>query len=176
MTYRLLTKGVLRLADNLVITRDMIEWEDYRAWLKGGGVPEPMPLPPGPTLADVLASTKQRITAKRDAIQYGGADVGGVRVKTDAASLAMIDQALTFSKRKQNRVYQVKSAQGKHIPMTAAQIGDVFDALAERVALCWDNEAAHYAAADAIAEDTVLTEAERIAALYAYDVSTGWPE
>lgn len=176
MSYRLLTKGVLRLADNLAITRDMIEWCDYRAFIKGGGVPEPMTAPPGPTLAEVLAATKQRITDKRDAVQFGGADVGGVRIKTDAASITLLGDALVFSQRKTQRVYQVKSAAGQHVPMTAAQIGGVFDALGERIALCWDNEAAHYAAADAIAADIVLTEAERIAALHAYDVSTGWPE
>lgn len=176
MAYRLLTKGVLRLSDNRVIARDMIEWGEYRAWRKDDNVPEPMTAPPGPTLAEVLAATKQRITEKRDAVQFGGADVGGVRIKTDAASITLLGDALVFSQRKPQRVYQVKNAAGQHVPMTAAQIGGVFDVLGERVALCWDTEAAHYAAADAIAADIVLTEAERIAALHAYDVSTGWPE
>lgn len=175
MSYRLLNKGVLRLSDNLVITRDMIEWVEYRAWRKAGGIPEPIPAPPGPTLADVLADTKRRVTEKRDAVQFGGADVGGVRIKTDAASITLLGDALVFSQRKPQRVFQVKSEAGIHVPMTAAQIGGVFDLLGERIAVCWDAEAAHYAAADAIAADAGKTEAERIAALQAYDVSTGWP-
>lgn len=57
MSYRLLTKGVLRLSDSLVITRDMIEWVEYRAWRKAGGIPEPMivPAPPEPTPAEIIA-------------------------------------------------------------------------------------------------------------------------
>jgi hypothetical protein len=52
MTYRLATKGVTRTADDLAITRDMPEWQEYRAWLKAGNVPEPMPpAPPPPPLS-----------------------------------------------------------------------------------------------------------------------------
>jgi hypothetical protein len=58
MSYRLLQRGVLRLSDNLTITPDMGEWQEYRAWRKGGGVPEPM-IPAAPT-APTLAELKKR--------------------------------------------------------------------------------------------------------------------
>lgn len=58
MTYRLAPIGVIRLADSLHITRDKPEWQDYRAWLKAGGTPEPMPAPPAP--APTLGELKQR--------------------------------------------------------------------------------------------------------------------
>lgn len=48
MTYRLASRGVIRIADELPITRDMAEWQEYRAWLKAGNVPEPMPPAPEP--------------------------------------------------------------------------------------------------------------------------------
>lgn len=62
MSYRLAEKGVIRLVDGLRITRSMAEWEDYRAWLKAGGVPEPMiaTQPPVPTLAELK---KRRVQA-----------------------------------------------------------------------------------------------------------------
>jgi hypothetical protein len=177
MSYRLLKVGVLRLADNKVIRRhqDPEDWAAYRAWLADGNRPEPMPTPPGPTVADVLDEVKDRITKKRDAVQSGGAVVGGVAVKTDPGSLSLLSQALQLSGRKPNRQFKVKTAERRHVQMTAAQIAGVFDALGERVALCWDAEAAHYEAVDAIAEDGSLTNAEKIAALRMYDFSEGWP-
>ena len=117
-------------------------------------------------LSEVQAELKQRVTAKRDEVQFGGADVGGVRIKTDPGSISLLDQALMLSQRKPNRVFKVKDESGQHMPMTAAQIGGVFDTLGERVALCWDNEAAHYAAIDKL---------PTIDAALAYDINTGWP-
>ena len=68
MSYRLLNKGVLRLADNIIITRDMIEWEEYRAWAKNGGVPEPMivPAPPEPTPAEIIAQLSHAVQSHLD--------------------------------------------------------------------------------------------------------------
>lgn len=68
MSYRRLNKGVLRLADNLTITRDMIEWGEYRAFIKGGGVPEPMivPAPPEPTPAEIIAQLSHAVQSHLD--------------------------------------------------------------------------------------------------------------
>lgn len=117
-------------------------------------------------LSEVQAELKQQVTEKRDKVQFGGADVGGVRIKTDPGSIALLDQALMLSQRKPSRVFKVKDESGQHMPMTAAEIGGVFDILGERVALCWDAEAAHYAAIDAL---------PTIEAALAYDINTGWP-
>jgi hypothetical protein len=172
--YRLAPRGVIRIADNLHITPDMIEWQEYRQWRRDGGVAEPLPVPPGPTLADVEDKLKTRITEKRDAVQYGGTTINGVALKTDQCSISLLGDALVFSGRKPQRVFQVKTAARKHVPMTAAQIADVFDALGERLALCWDAEAAHYAAVDAIV-DGAGTDAEKMALVQDYDFSAGWP-
>lgn len=66
MSYRLLTKGVLRLSDNLVITRDMIEWAGYRTFIKGGGIPEPMDVvvPPELSLNEVKQRKASALTAE----------------------------------------------------------------------------------------------------------------
>ena len=55
--YRLTQRGVIRLSDNLPITRDRAEWEGYRQWLKTGGVPAPMPIVvvSPPTAAEITA-------------------------------------------------------------------------------------------------------------------------
>ena len=117
-------------------------------------------------LPEVQDDLKRRVTEKRDQVQFGGADVGGVRIKTDTASVTLLGDALVFSERKPNRVFKVKNEAGQHVSMTAAQIGYVFDVLGERIALCWDNEAVHYAAIDALTT---------IEAALAYDINTGWP-
>lgn len=69
MTYRLLTKGVLRLTDNLTITRDMLEWDVYRTWRKAGNTPEPMIVPPPaqPTADEVIAQLTQDVQRHLDA-------------------------------------------------------------------------------------------------------------
>lgn len=62
--YRMLPRGVLRLSDSLPITRDMVEWQEYRAWLKAGGVPEPMIVEPPPaiTLSEIKHQRANAIT------------------------------------------------------------------------------------------------------------------
>lgn len=63
--YKLLRVGVLRLADGRRITQDMLEWAEYYAWRKSGGIPEPMDAEyvPSPTLDEVKAA---KIRAIRD--------------------------------------------------------------------------------------------------------------
>ena len=58
MSYRLLNRGVLRLSDNVIITRDMLEWEEYRAWLAQGNTALPMIVTPPPETS--LAEVKLR--------------------------------------------------------------------------------------------------------------------
>lgn len=175
MAYRLAPRGVIRLADNKLITRDMSEWADYRAFIKAGNFPQPLPVPTGPTVPSVLVEIKTKITAKRDAVQHGGATIGGVAVNTDTSSLAALNQILQFSGMRPQRVFKIKTANLQHVPMTRAQINNLFDTLGERMALCLDNEAAHYAAVSTIASKNTPAAA-RIAALRAYDFSTGWPD
>jgi hypothetical protein len=73
--YRLAQVGVMRLEDGATITRDMAEWEDYRAWLRVGGVPEPMEIaipPRWATLDEGRAEIWATCRARRDALEAGG--------------------------------------------------------------------------------------------------------
>lgn len=172
--YQLAEVGVIRLYDSLLITRDMPEWEEYRIFLHGGLEPYPMPSPDEPTVAEVLQEIKTLITIKRDEVINSGATVGSITVNTDAAAMAELAQALQFSALQPSRIFSIKTADMQHVPMTASEISDLFDALAERVALCWDNEAAHYAAATDITT-WGISDSTKITELRAYDYSTGWP-
>lgn len=147
-------------ADVLALGGNIAEHETMIAAVEAAIVPVVRLLP------EVQADLKRQVTEKRDQVQFGGADVGGVRIKTDPGSIALLDHALMLSQRKPARVFKVKDESGRHMPMTAAQIAGVFDALGERVALCWDAEAAHYAAIDKL---------PTIEAALAYDINTGWP-
>lgn len=56
--YQLAEPGVTRTSDGLHITFDMIEWAEYVAWYKAGGVADPLPPPPPPpppTQAEIQA-------------------------------------------------------------------------------------------------------------------------
>lgn len=75
MSYRLALIGVIRMPDGATITRDMAEWEDYRAWLRAGGVPEPMEIaipPRWATLDEGRAEVWSTCRARRDALEAGG--------------------------------------------------------------------------------------------------------
>lgn len=67
--YRLAQRGVIRIADNLHITPDMLEWQEYRQFLKSGGVPEPMPavVVPPPTVDEIVAQLTQVVQGHLDA-------------------------------------------------------------------------------------------------------------
>ena len=173
--YRLSSRGVLRIADGLAITRDMAEWQEYRAWLKAGNVPEPQPAPPGPTVAEVLEKIKNRITSRRDAVMNGPARLNGTNFRTDYPFVLSLLSMSTYAKTAPARVFKVKRANGNYTNLTADQIGALAVSHGERVAKCMDNEAVHFAAVNAIAAGSG-TVREKIEALRAYDFSTGWPD
>lgn len=173
--YRLSPRGVLRIADGLAITRDMAEWQEYRAWLKAGNVPQPQPTPPGPTVAEVLEKIRIRITARRDAVMNGAAKLNGTNFRTDYPFVLSLLSMAGYAKTAPARVFKVKRANGNYINLTADQIGSLAVLHGERVARCMDNEAAHFAAVNTIAAGSG-TVREKIEALRAYDFSTGWPD
>lgn len=173
--YRLAARGVVRIPDQKIITRDIREWEEYRAWLKAGNVPEPQPAPPGPTVAEILGKIKTRITARRDAVMNGVAKLNGTNFRPDYPFVLSLLSMAEYAKTAPGRVFKVKRANGNHINLTADQIGSLAVLHGERVARCMDNEAAHFAAVNAVAAGSG-TVREKIEALRAYDFSTGWPE
>lgn len=94
--YRLLPRGVLRLADNRTITRDMVEWEDYRAWLKAGGVPEPeeVIIPPRwPDLDTARAAVWAACRLRRDTLEAAGFPYLGHLLDSDQRAVLRINTA-----------------------------------------------------------------------------------
>ena len=93
MTYRLAPKGVTRIADDLAITRDMPEWQEYRAWLKAGNVPEPevvVKKPKWPSLDAGKQEVWARCKRKRDALEAGGFPYQGKTMDGDPRAAARI--------------------------------------------------------------------------------------
>lgn len=91
--YRLAQVGVVRLADGATITRDMAEWEDYRAWLRAGNQPEPMELvtlPRWPDLAAAQADVWEAAKRRRDELERGGFEYLGRPLDSDQVAVSRI--------------------------------------------------------------------------------------
>ncbi len=93
MTYQLAEVGVIRLADGLHLTRDMPEWEDYRAWLRDGNTPEPMPEPPVDMDAE-RAAAWARCKERRDKLEASGFPYLGHPMDSDPRSVQRINTAV----------------------------------------------------------------------------------
>lgn len=112
------------------------------------------------------AALKVKATNKREQVETGGTIVGGMPVKTDTVSQSKLTGALNFVGRKPTRIIKWKTAADTFVSINKATIEALSDAIGEFVAACYDAEADHYAAIDA------LTTPAQVAA---YDVNTGWP-
>lgn len=108
----------------------------------------------------------ERLTMKRESVEYGGALVNGSLIATDLTSQSKLTGALNFVGRNPARQIKWKAKDGAFVALTRVQIESIADTVGEFVAKCYDNEAAHAAAIDAL-----LT----VDAVDAYDMSTGWP-
>lgn len=96
-SYRILPKGVLRLSDGLAITPDMLEWDEYRAWLKSGNTPEPeiIAVPPRwPNLPTARADIWAACRLRRDAIEAAGFPYLGHQLDSDPRAVQRINTAV----------------------------------------------------------------------------------
>lgn len=118
------------------------------------------------SLDNAKIELKQRVTTVRNSVETGGTTIGGMAVATDAASQAKLTGALSFVGRNPNRAIKWKTSDEQFISLNRAQIEGLSDGVGEFVASCFDAEAAHYAAINALTS---------IAAAQAYDINTGWP-
>jgi hypothetical protein len=94
ISYRLEQVGVTRLSDNLHITRDMPEWDEYRAWITAGNSPLPMEVPPVPLAAVKEAKIAEIEEAYQQAIQQPLSYMGHV-FQADSGSQDTLTKTLT---------------------------------------------------------------------------------
>ena len=110
---------------------------------------------------------KSGVIEKREQVEEGGTTVNGMPVATDSGSQARLTGALNFVGRNNARVIKWRGADGKHVSINKSTIEAMSDAIGEFVAKCFDAEAAHFAAIDAM---TDLAEVD------GYDINAGWQE
>lgn len=97
MGYRLADTGVVDMTTGQRITRDMREWEDYRAWLKAGNVPEPMPVvvvQRWPDLDTARADVWAQCRLRRDGLEAGGFPYLGHPLDSDPRAVQRINTAV----------------------------------------------------------------------------------
>lgn len=92
-SYRLDRVGVIRLSDGARITRDMVEWADYQSWLKAGGEPEPILLPPVDMVA-ARAKTWAACRQRRDTLEASGFPYLGHLLDSDPRAVQRINTAV----------------------------------------------------------------------------------
>ena len=159
MYYRLTDGGVIRLSDNASIPADErnSDYQAFLAWVAEGNTPIPMQPAPyyelvdGEWVADLdaaKAAKKAEIAAARYVAEVAGVTVGGVVVRTDRESQALITgAALTAT---QDAAYSCtwKSESG-FVTLDAATVLAVADAVRTHVQTCFDTEYAKCAQIDA---------------------------
>ncbi len=91
--YTLAHSGVTRDSDGAHITRDMPEWEDYRAWLREGNTPAPMPEPAVDIDAE-RAAAWARCRQKRDQLEASGFPYLGHPMDSDQRAVQRINTAV----------------------------------------------------------------------------------
>lgn len=122
--------------------------------------------PPVRTAAQARAEKLAALAALRYQKEMAGIVVGGVMVRTDRESQAQLNGAYVSLKEGLIPDTPWKAANG-WVPLAFADIAPVAQAVAAHVRACFANEKAHAEAIAALPED--------VAALDAYDISTGWP-
>lgn len=157
--------SVLRLADGASIpcdegNRDYVE---YLQWVEGGGVAAPAI--DAPSLDARKESLKSEATALRWQRETGGITVAGVQVATGLDDQNRIATVLTAGQLGDIDEVDFKAATG-WVRLTLAQIQDIAGAITAHVQSCFSAERAHHEAIDALPD---------LAAVEAYDVTSGWP-
>jgi hypothetical protein len=171
--YQLADHGVIRSADGLHITNDMIEWLDYVDWYKSGGQPDPMPVvetPRWPNLDAGKAEVHALVNNIRDNREASGFQYQGHPVDSDSRSVQRINTAVQAA--------QVAIAMGQPFGLDwACQDNSIItlDAagmMGMPVALAIHANALHQHSRSL---KVAIDAATSIPELEAIDIETGWP-
>lgn len=161
MSYRLEQVGVTRLSDNLHITRDMPEWDEYRVWIAAGNSPLPMDVPPVPLAAVKEAKIAEIEEAYQQAIQQPISYMGHV-FQADSASQDILTKTLTSL----NAVGAVPDGfawwdiSNVPVPMTLAQLNGLAFAMLARG---WESFQHKQALKDAARAAQTVADVEAVA-------------
>lgn len=119
-----------------------------------------------PTLEQARDAKLADLAARRWQAETGGMLIGGMPVKTDRESIAKIMAA--YVQAQDNPTFSVnwKVDAGVFVPLDAATLIVVGDAVTTHVQACFDKE---------MAISAEIMTAPDIAALDAIDIETGWP-
>lgn len=116
--------------------------------------------------ADVLADKLALLADLRFQKETAGIVVGGVSIKTDRESQALISGAYSSLKNGLLTSIDWKGANG-WVTVTLAQLEPIAQAVASHVQACFTRERQHNDAIQAVVNNQV--------AVSAYDITTGWP-
>lgn len=105
-----------------------------------------------------------KLAALRYAKETGGLNVGGANVRTDRESQGLINGAYALVQAQPNKVISWKTDAG-FVQLDAAQVSAIAVAVGDHVQNCFETEAAHAAAIQALTDP---------AAVVAYNMSAGW--
>lgn len=165
--YRLLEKGVLRLADNKEIKpdRSAVDWINYEAWVLGGGVPTAKAAPAPPPLSDVRALKKSQVNQLRDIKMAAGVLFAGELYDSDAIAALNLTSTLTLvlSGTPLPTGFTWRAKNNTNVPMTVADLKGLAVALFQRGQAVYAASWTHKANIDAAANPAN------------YDISSGWP-
>lgn len=189
--------GVIEWTVDVVVIVDGVErltrrttfadFAPYQQYLDAWVAADPNAPPPAPTtLADAVQRKNVELVAFRktfEAVGYGHSD--GNRYDIDSRSITVLgvlamqieagrgvpgDQAAASG-----ATFTVWDFDGRPRQFTGPDFVEFFYAMSDIRQRKFDHWQVHRAAIDAIAGDTGQTVAARIAAIAAYDVTTGWP-
>lgn len=119
---------------------------------------------------DQVANAKTLRLAELSAIRWrketGGTVVNNVTIATDDRSKIMIEGARSAAEANANYTVNWKVAAGQFTPLTAAQIISISDAVRAHIQGCFNTEQSLSAS---------IAAATTVAAVYAVDLTVGWP-
>lgn len=121
--------------------------------------------PAMPTLADTIALRKVELAALRYEKETSGIIVNGVSIRTDRESQGMVAGAWITMQTSPALMLNWKGTNG-WVQLNAASVAAIATAVSNHVQACFNSEFVHSSSLDACTT---------VAAVIAYDITTGWP-
>lgn len=163
--YELRRVGVFDRDAGVVVTRRDAGWREYEAWLTAGGVPDPMPQPPAPSLELRRAERSALVNRVRDAQAAAGVTFDGKRFDSDPVSRANLTGAVASIGGGGGLPsgLQWRTADNQLVAMTPQKLSQLGRAVLDHVNACYVRS---WELKDAIAASL---DPESI------DITAGWP-